>query len=89
MRPITDILREIRRGRAVDQATRLLSEVVPNADIPEAVFFSDQSGDLHRADPAQSEMELRDVSRGGGSGGGGGSPGGGTGGGPSLNAAAR
>jgi hypothetical protein len=32
MRPITDILREIRRGRAVDQATRLLSEVVLAVD---------------------------------------------------------
>lgn len=94
MRPITDILRDIRRGRAVEQATRLLGEVVravdetgkpgqvtitltvkpekgggsqktiiaavkakkPEGDIPEAVFFSDGDGDLHRADPAQNEM---------------------------------
>jgi len=94
MRPITDILREIRRGRAVDQATRMLTEVVravdetgkagtvtitltvkpekgggsqktigvavkakkPEADIPEAVFFSDPEGDLHRSDPTQEEM---------------------------------
>lgn len=94
MRPITDVLRDIRRGRAVDQATRLLAEVVravdetgkpgeltlklkikpekgggsqktivceckakkPEGDIPEAVFFSDPDGDLHRQDPAQSEM---------------------------------
>lgn len=94
MRLITDVLREIRRGRAVDQASRLLAEVVqavdetnkpgevtitlkvkpekgggsqktivasvkakkPEADIPEAVFFSDPDGDLHRTDPAQSEM---------------------------------
>lgn len=94
MRLITDILREIRRGRAVDQASRALAEVVkavdetnkpgsvtitltvkpekgggsqktiiaavklkkPEGDIPEAVFFSDPDGDLHRSDPAQSEM---------------------------------
>lgn len=94
MRPITDVLRDIRRGRAVEQATRLLAEVVravdetgkpgtvtltltvkpekgggsqktllcsvkhkkPEADIPEAVFFSDEDGDLHRSDPHQSEM---------------------------------
>ena len=94
MRLITDILREIRRGRAVDQATRLLADVVravdetgkpgsvtitltvkpekgggsqktilaaikakkPEGDIPEAVFFSDPEGDLHRSDPTQQEM---------------------------------
>jgi ribosomal protein S28E/S33 len=94
MKPITDILREIRKGRAVDQATRLLAEVVravdetgkpgeltiklkvkpekgggsqkviqaeikakkPEGDIPEAVFFSDPGGDLHRSDPQQSEL---------------------------------
>jgi ribosomal protein S28E/S33 len=94
MRPITDVLRDIRKGRAVDQATRLLAEVVravdetgkpgelllkikvkpekgggsqktitcevkgkvPQQDIPEAVFFSDPDGDLHRTDPSQQEM---------------------------------
>jgi len=94
MRPITDVLRDIRKGRAVEQATRLLAEVVravdetgkagsvtltltvkpekgggsqktimcavkhkkPEVDIPEAVFFSDADGDLHRSDPQQSEM---------------------------------
>lgn len=94
MRPFTDILRDIRRGRAVDQATQALADVVravdltgkpgtvtltltikpekgggsqktiiasvkakkPEADIPEAVFFSDPDGDLHRSDPSQSEM---------------------------------
>lgn len=94
MRPITDVLRDIRKGRAVEQATRLLAEVVravdetgkpgsvtitlkvkpekgggsqktiscdvkhskPEADIPEAVFFSDADGDLHRTDPSQTEM---------------------------------
>ena len=99
MRLITDILREIRRGRVVDQASRALAEVVravdetgkpgeititmrvkpekgggtqktiaalvkakvPQADIPEAVFFSDRDGDLHRSDPAQEEMSFRDV----------------------------
>lgn len=94
MKPITDVLREIRRGRAVDHATDLLAEVVravdltgkagsltitlkikpekgggsqktisaevkakrPELDVPDAVFFSDDSGDLHRADPKQNEM---------------------------------
>lgn len=94
MKPITDVLREIRRGIAVEQATRLLGEIVravdetgkageltltikvkpdkgggagkgisvqvkakkPEPDIPEAIFFSDQDGDLHRVDPAQTEM---------------------------------
>lgn len=94
MRLVTDVLREIRKGRAVDQASRLLAEVVravdetgkpgkvtielivkpekgggshktiiaivkakkPEGDIPEAVFFSDPGGDLHRSDPSQSEM---------------------------------
>jgi len=94
MRPITDVLRDVRRGRAVEQATRMTAEVVravdetgkpgeltikikvkpekgggsqktitcevkskkPEQDIPEAVFFSDPDGDLHRTDPAQSEM---------------------------------
>lgn len=94
MRPITDVLREVRQGRAVVQGSRLLAEVVqavdetgkpgevtitikvkpekgggsqktlsvvvkakkPEADIPEAVFFSDPEGDLHRDDPTQHEM---------------------------------
>jgi hypothetical protein len=94
MRPITDVLRDIRRGRAVEQATRLLAEIVravdethkpgeltlkikvkpdkdggsgktivcevkakkPELDIPEAIFFSDVDGDLHRTDPSQQEM---------------------------------
>lgn len=101
MRPITDVLREYRRGVAVDQASRLLAEVVravdetnkpgevtitvkikpdkgggagknlavlvkskrPERDIPEAVFFSDPEGTLHRSDPTQSEM-FRDTSSG-------------------------
>lgn len=94
MRLITDILRDIRKGRVVDQASRLMAEVVravdvtgkpgkvtieltikpekgggtqktitakvtskrPEGEIPEAVFFSDAEGDLHRTDPQQSEM---------------------------------
>ena len=94
MRPITDVLRDIRRGRAVEQASSMMAELVravdetgkpgeltlkikvkpekgggsqktitcevkakkPVQDIPEAVFFSDPDGDLHRTDPAQSEM---------------------------------
>jgi hypothetical protein len=94
MKLITDVLREYRRGSPVDQASRLLAEVVravdetgkagevtikvkvipdkdggsgkelavevkckrPERDLPKAVFFSDPNGDLHRTDPAQSEM---------------------------------
>lgn len=94
MRPITDILREVRQGRAVVLASQLLADVVqavddtgkpgevtikikvkpekgggtqktiavevkakkPEQDIPEAVFFSDDDGDLHRSDPKQGEM---------------------------------
>lgn len=29
---------------------------LPEHDLPEATFFSDANGDLHRSDPAQSEM---------------------------------
>jgi hypothetical protein len=29
---------------------------LPQPDMPEAVFFSDKQGDLHRADPNQNEM---------------------------------
>lgn len=94
MRPITDILREIRKGKAVDLASQRMAEIVqavdetgkpgeltitikvkpekgggsqkviqvgvkakiPEVDLPEGVFFSDQDGDLHRTDPAQNEM---------------------------------
>ena len=104
MRPITDVLREYRRGVAVDQASVLLAEVVravdetnksgevtitikvkpdkgggsgknlavlvkskrPERDIPEAVFFSDADGDLHRTDPSQQEMFSDAGGRGGG-----------------------
>jgi ribosomal protein S28E/S33 len=100
MRPITDVLREYRKGRAVDLASTRLAELVqavdetglageitikikvkpqkgggsektlkidvkskiPEMELPEAVFFSDQEGDLHRADPSQSEM-FRDTSK--------------------------
>lgn len=94
MRPITDVLREYRNGRAADVASLQLAEViravdatnkageltitikvkpekgggsqktlainckskVPQTDIPEAVFFSDADGNLHRSDPAQHSM---------------------------------
>lgn len=94
MRPITDILREIRKGRAVDLASQRFAELIqavddtgkggeltitlkvkpekgggsqktiipivkvkmPEADLAEAVFFSDSQGDLHRSDPSQREM---------------------------------
>lgn len=35
---------------------------IPKVDIPEAVFFSDADGNLHRSDPAQKEM-FRDTDR--------------------------
>lgn len=94
MRPITDVLREYRNGRAADVASQRLAELVqavdetgkagsltitfkvkpekgggsqktiacdvkskiPEIDLPEAVFFSDAEGSLHRADPHQREM---------------------------------
>lgn len=99
MRPITDVLRDIRKGRVVDLATDRLAEIVqavdetgkageltiilkvtpekgggsqktltakvkakiPEADLPEGIFFSDSAGDLHRTDPAQTEMTFRDA----------------------------
>lgn len=33
---------------------------IPEIDLPEAVFFSDDEGNLHRTDPAQREM-FKDV----------------------------
>lgn len=94
MRLITDILRDIRKGRAVDLASQRMAEIVqavdetgktgvlaitltvkpekgggsqksiqvgvkakiPEVDLPEGIFFSDEEGDLHRTDPAQNEM---------------------------------
>jgi hypothetical protein len=94
MKLITDVLRDIRKGRAVEIASLKLAEVVqavdatgnkgeviikltvkpekgggsqkiidckvtaklPLEDIPEAIFFSDRDGDLHRSDPDQRTM---------------------------------
>lgn len=102
MRLITDVLRDIRRGRPVEEATNALADVVravdetgkegsititlkvkpakhggpektlicevkakkPIAEIAPAVFFSDDSGDLHRVDPNQEEMDLKEAPRG-------------------------
>lgn len=36
----------------------------PIADIAGAVFFSDEEGDLHRVDPRQEEMELKEAPKG-------------------------
>lgn len=100
MRMFTDILREIRKGKIVDQASRQLAELVravdetgksgkltleltvkpdkgggsqkiiaaaikisiPREDLPEAIFFSDDEGDLHREEPRQGKLftELSD-----------------------------
>ncbi|MFC0243652.1 hypothetical protein [Rhodopseudomonas telluris] len=99
MRPITDVLREYRKGRAVDLASERLAELIqavdetrkagvltlvikvkpakdggsektlqievkskiPEVDLPDAVFFSDSAGNLHRSDPTQTEMRFRDA----------------------------
>ena len=94
MRPFTDVIRDIRKGRVVDAATDQLGEVVrgvldtnkageltiklsikpqgkgdnavivsakvsakvPQADLPDALFFADLDGDLLRDDPTQQRM---------------------------------
>ena len=94
MHLFTDILREYRRGKAAEQITAALNELVravdethkpgvltikltvkpeadggnqktlsiatdmkkPTPNIPDAVFFSDAEGGLHRTDPNQAEM---------------------------------
>lgn len=94
MKPITDILRDIRKGMVAEAAGEELAQVVravtatgkpgsltikltvkpqkgdseqvvissklsattPTADMPEAIFFADGEGDLHRNDPRQPEM---------------------------------
>lgn len=99
MRPITDVLREYRKGRAVDLASQRLAELIqavdetnkegditikikvkpqkgggsektlaigvmckiPEIDLPEAIFFSDTEGNLHRTDPAQAELRFKDA----------------------------
>lgn len=99
MRLITDIIRDVKKGRLVEEATAKLAEVVravdetgkagsititltikpgdanektlsssvtmkkPAKEIPEAIFFSDEDGDLHRTDPRQQEMEFAEVGR--------------------------
>jgi hypothetical protein len=101
MKPITDIMREVRRGRGVELASDMLAEVVravgesgkkgsvtikltvspedgggsqrnismsvtssvPRVSIPDAVFFADEEGDLHRSDPDQGEMFTDSASR--------------------------
>lgn len=99
MRPITDILRDYRKGKLVEVATQDLADVVrsvlatgqkgeltvtltikpnkgddhqvlitasvkkkePREAIQDAIFFTDNDGGLHRADPRQTEMELRAI----------------------------
>jgi hypothetical protein len=94
MRLITDVLRDIRKGRVVDAASDKLAEVVrgvmdtekagsltitisikprakgdnclliqakidgkiPQADLPDALFFANLDGDLLRDDPTQTRM---------------------------------
>lgn len=99
MRPITDVLREYRKGKAVDLASQRLADLIvavdetnkageitikikvkpqkgggsektlaidvkskiPEIDLPEAIFFSDNEGNLHRTDPAQSELRFQEA----------------------------
>jgi hypothetical protein len=94
MRPFTDVIRDIRKGRVVEAASDQLAEVVrgvldtskageltlkltikpqgkgdnavivsaklsakvPQASLPDALFFADIDGDLLRDDPTQSRM---------------------------------
>lgn len=94
MRPFTDVLRDMRRGRVVDAATEQLNELVravretnksgtltltltikpngrgdnaiiaqakvgtstPKADLPDALFYADEDGNLLRDDPTQNRM---------------------------------
>lgn len=94
MKPITDILRDIRKGMVAEAAGEELAAVVravaatgkpgsltltlkvkpqkgdseqvvieskikasaPAADMPEAIFFADSDGDLHREDTRQREI---------------------------------
>lgn len=94
MRPFTDVIRDIRKGRVVEAASEQLAEVVrgvldtnkggevvlklsvkpqgkgdnavivsaklsskvPQADLPDALFFADLDGDLLRDDPTQTRM---------------------------------
>lgn len=101
MRPITDVLRDIRKGRVVEAASEALAEVVrgvldtnkagevtiklavkpqgkgdnavvmsvklshkvPQADLPDALFFADLDGDLLRDDPTQTRMFADAVDR--------------------------
>jgi len=97
MRPITDILREYRKGRLVEQATDELAAIVkaveetgkagkltlkisvrkkdngevilqaetkaevPKEPLPDAIFYTDANGDLHRVDPRQREMPFENA----------------------------
>ena len=99
-----DVLRQIRKGAAIEEATRALADVVravddsgkpgsitvtlhvkpakhggsekqllaeiktktPRCDVAGAIFFSDQDGDLHRADPRQEGLKFGDGGEGGG-----------------------
>lgn len=94
MKPFTDVLRDIRKGKVVDACSEELAEVVravldtdkagkftleltvkpqgrgelsivllakiatkvPQADLPDAIFYTDLDGGLHRDDPNQREL---------------------------------
>lgn len=94
MRPFTDVLRDIRKGKVVDRLGEEMAQVVqgvldtnkggelvlklsvkpqgkgdnavivsakistkvPQADLPDALFFADLDGDLLREDPTQTRI---------------------------------
>lgn len=99
MKPVTDILRDYRKGQLVEDASEALQEVVRSVletgkpaemaiilkvklnkgdtslvivsgevkakvakeALPDAIFYADSTGDLHRSDPKQQDMLLTEV----------------------------
>jgi hypothetical protein len=95
MKPITDVLREYRKGALADEASDVFAKVIravmetgkpgtltltltakphkgdsaiiilagevngkpPKETLPDAIFYADEEGGLHRADPKQREMD--------------------------------
>jgi hypothetical protein len=95
MKPVTDVLREYRKGQLADEATEELAKVVkavmetgqagtltliltakphkgdasiiilagevkskvPREALPDAIFYADEQGNLHRQDPKQRDMD--------------------------------
>jgi len=61
VRPFADVLRDLGKGSVADEAA---AEVKPPVGDPvAAVFFADDHGNLHRSDPRQEQLALRDIAR--------------------------